>query len=87
MTTSLAAALEARVRGYMDACTSGDAGAIAAHLSADAVHYFPPDMYDGPWRGNRYIAGRWAELVRSGRSAWTVDALAVDGRGYPERPA
>lgn len=43
--------LEARVRGYMDACTAGDAAAIASHLTADAEHYFPPDMYDGPWRG------------------------------------
>ncbi|WP_433799939.1 nuclear transport factor 2 family protein [Actinomycetospora sp. CA-084318] len=72
------AQLESRVREYMDACTSGDADAIASHMSADAVHYFPPDMYDGPWRGGRYIAERWAEAVRAGRSAWTVDALAID---------
>lgn len=47
-------------------------------MTADAVHYFPPDMYDGPWRGGRYIAERWAELVRTGRSAWTVDEIAID---------
>lgn len=70
--------LESRVRAYMDACTSGDADSVASHLSSDAVHYFPPDMYDGPWRGGRYIADRWASLVRMGRSAWTVDAIAVD---------
>ncbi|WP_092202036.1 nuclear transport factor 2 family protein [Blastococcus tunisiensis] len=70
--------LETRVRNYMDACTSGDAAAVAAHMSRDAVHYFPPDMYDGPWRGNEYIAERWAGLVRTGRSAWTVDSIAVD---------
>jgi hypothetical protein len=35
-------------------------------------------MYDGPWRGGRYIAVRWAQLVAERRSAWTVDALAVD---------
>lgn len=73
-----AVTLEAAVRGYMAACTSGDAASIASFLTADAVHFFPPDMYDGPWRGGEYIAGRWAELVRTGRSAWTVDALAVD---------
>ena len=70
--------LEARVRAYMDACTSGDAHAVAEHLTADAVHYFPPDMYDGPWRGGQFIGDRWAEKVRTGRSAWTVDAIAVD---------
>jgi hypothetical protein len=44
----------------------------------DAQHYFPPDMYDGPWKGGRYIADRWAEFVRTGNSSWTVDAIAVD---------
>ncbi|GAA0977318.1 hypothetical protein GCM10009555_038290 [Acrocarpospora macrocephala] len=76
--TISAADLESRVQAYMDACTSGDPDAVAIHLSADAVHYFPPDMYDGPWRGGRYIAERWAELVRTRGSAWTVDAIAVD---------
>jgi methyltransferase len=78
MSNVSAADLEARVRAYMDACTSGDPDAVVAHLSPEAVHYFPPDMYDGPWRGSRFIAERWATLVRTGRSAWTVDALAVD---------
>jgi hypothetical protein len=78
MSTVSATDLERRVRAYMDACTSGDPDAVAAHMSSDAVHYFPPDMYDGPWRGGRYIADRWAELVRVRRSAWTVDAIAVD---------
>jgi hypothetical protein len=62
----------------MDACTAGDAAAISVHLTSDAVHYFPPDMYDGPWRGAHYIGQRWAELVRTGQSAWTVDEIAVD---------
>lgn len=70
--------MERRVRDYMDACTSGDAEAVASHLSPDAVHYFPPDMYDGPWRGGRLIAERWAEAVAQRGSAWTVDAIAVD---------
>ena len=73
-----AAALEATVRGYMDACTAGDADAIAAHLTSDARHYFPPDMYDGPWKGARVIAQRWATAVRERGSSWTVDAIVVD---------
>ena len=73
--------LEATMRGYMDACTSGDAAAVAAHLADDAVHYFPPDMYDGPWHGGEHIARRWADMVATRGSAWTVDAVAID----PER--
>jgi hypothetical protein len=72
------AELEATVRGYMDACTSGDADAVAAHLAGDARHYFPPDMYDGPWVGARVIAQRWATAVRERGSSWTVDAILVD---------
>jgi methyltransferase len=73
-----AAALEATVRGYMDACTAGDADAIAGHLAGNARHYFPPDMYDGPWKGARVIAQRWATAVRERGSSWTVDAIVVD---------
>lgn len=71
-------ALEQNVRGYMDACTAGDADAIAAFLTDDARHYFPPDMYDGPWVGAREIAERWATAVRERASSWTVDEIAVD---------
>jgi len=70
--------LEDRVRDYMAACTSGDAEAIEKFFDPDAVHFFPPDMYDGPWHGASFIAQRWAEAVRTGRSAWTVDSVAVD---------
>jgi hypothetical protein len=78
MSNFSAGELEAQIRGYMDACTSGMADAVARFLADDAVHYFPPDMYDGPWKGGRYIADRWAKLVAEGRSAWTVDAVAID---------
>lgn len=73
-----AQAMETRVRHYMDACTSGDADAIAGHLTADAVHYFPPGMYGGAWRGGEVIAGRWAAAVSAGGSSWTVDRVAID---------
>lgn len=72
------ATLERAVRGYMNACTSGDAEAIAGFLTDDARHYFPPDMYDGPWVGARVIAERWATAVRERASSWTVDEIAVD---------
>lgn len=70
--------MESRVREYMDACTSGSADAVSRHLAPDAVHYFPPGMYGGPWRGAALIASRWAAAVRDGGSAWTVDRIAVD---------
>jgi hypothetical protein len=70
--------LEDRVRRYMDACTSGDAEKIAEYFTEDAVHYFPPGMYEGPWQGADFIAGKWATAVRDGGSAWTVDAVVVD---------
>jgi hypothetical protein len=72
------AQLERTVRDYMDACTSGDAAAIAAFFEPDAVHYFPPGMYDGPFRGADYIAQRWQGAVETIGSQWTVDAIAVD---------
>jgi hypothetical protein len=78
MTALTAGLMAAQVQGYMDACTGGDAAEIARYLTEDAVHFFPPDMYDGPWRGGRLIADRWAVAVAQRRSAWTVDALAVD---------
>lgn len=78
MSKLTAAQMEGRVRDYMDSCTAGDADAVAGHLTTDAVHYFPPDMYDGPWRGGAFIGARWAEAVSQRGSAWTVDAIIVD---------
>lgn len=78
MPQQTATEIEDRVRAYMDACTAGDADAVASHLTVDAVHYFPPDMYDGPWRGGALIGARWAEAVAERGSAWTVDAIVVD---------
>lgn len=70
--------MEARVRAYMDACTSGVAESITAHMTPDAVHYFPPGTYGGPWRGADVIASNWVAAVRLWRSSWTVDRIAVD---------
>ncbi|WP_213453206.1 nuclear transport factor 2 family protein [Rhizomonospora bruguierae] len=79
MTTRLTAVqIEQRIRDYMDACTAGDAADIARYFEPDAVHYFPPGMYEGPFRGAEAIALRWARAVEQNRSAWTVDAVVVD---------
>ena len=78
--------LERAVRGYMDACTAGDAEAIAAFLTDDARHYFPPDMYDGPWVGARASASggrtRCASGARRGPSTRSPST-----RGAGPRPA
>ena len=53
-----AADMEQRIRDYFDACNSGDVERIAAYFEPDAVHYFPPGMYEGPFRGADTIARR-----------------------------
>lgn len=70
--------MEAHIRAYMDACTSGDAEAIAGYFESDGVHYFPTGMYGGPFVGARVIGERFAAAVREGESAWTVDAVVTD---------
>ena len=52
--------MEEVIRGYFDACNSGDAAAVAAYFAPGAVHYFPPDMYEGPFRGGDTIGAKWS---------------------------
>ncbi len=78
MDTLTNAAMEAAVRGYFDACNSGDAGRIAAWFTADAVHYFPEGSPFGALRGARAIGENWAECVRRFGSWWTVDRFLGD---------
>jgi hypothetical protein len=73
-----AAQMERRIRDYFDACNSGDVARIAAHFEPDAVHYFPPGMYEGPFRGAETIARRWNLAVRNLGSSWTVDQVICD---------
>jgi len=73
-----ASALEARVRRYFDDCNSGDVERIAAHFEPHATHYFPPGMYEGPFRGARTIAQKWSAAVRNFGSCWTVDQVICD---------
>jgi hypothetical protein len=73
-----AASMEALMRTYFDACNAADVDAMMACFEPDAVHYFPPGMYDGPFRGSRTIAERWAQAVAELGSVWTVDCIATD---------
>jgi|WetSurMetagenome_2_1015567.scaffolds.fasta_scaffold323582_2 hypothetical protein len=73
-----AQAMETRIRDYFDACNSGEVARIAAHFEPDAVHYFPPGMYQGPFRGSETIAERWRMAVETFGSVWTVDQVICD---------
>lgn len=76
--TARAAAMEARIRTYFDGCNAADVEGMVACFVPDAVHYFPPGMYGGAWRGARVIAERWAASVATRGSAWTIDRLVCD---------
>lgn len=73
-----AEAMEDTIRAYFDACNSGDAGAVAAFFTPDAVHYFPPGMYEGPFVGAETIGRRWSEAVANLGSIWTVDQVICE---------
>ncbi len=73
-----AAAMEARIRAYFAACNSGEIERIASHFEPEGVHYFPPGMYEGPFRGALTIARKWHEAVQTLGSVWTVDQVLCD---------
>lgn len=63
---------------YFDACNAGSVDRVAACFVDDAVHYFPPGMYRGPFEGAETIGERWAEAVETLGSVWTVDNIMTD---------
>jgi len=67
--------MEAHIRAYFEACNSGDPDRIAPYFEPDAVHYFPPGMYNGPFRGAATIAARWQDMVARIGSFWTIDRM------------
>ena len=66
---------------YFDACNTGDSAQIAACLTPDAIHYFPPGMYGGAFRGGRAIGDRWAQAFRDLGSRWALEKVSVDAEG------
>jgi hypothetical protein len=71
-------AMERRIRDYFEDCNSGVVDRIVRHFEPDAVHYFPPGMYQGPFRGAVTIAERWKGAVETLGSHWTVDQVICD---------
>ena len=66
------------MRAYFQGCNQADARKIVSCFTPDAVHYFPPDMYDGPWRGAERIAQGWQAAVATLGSRWAIDRLVID---------
>ena len=73
-----AAGMEAWIRAYFAACNAGDVERIVRCFEPDAVHYFPPGMYEGPFRGAHTIAHKWRDAVQTLGSLWTVDQVICD---------
>ena len=72
--------MERLIRTYFDGCNEADVEKMVSCFTPDAVHYFPPDMYDGPWRGARLIAEKWVGAVEKLGSYWHIDRMVVDER-------
>lgn len=70
--------MSAQIERYFDGCNEANVDKIAACFVPDAVHYFPPGMYGGPFRGARVIAERWCSAVEKLGSIWTVDQILTD---------
>ena len=70
--------MESLIRRYFDACNAADVDGIAACFVPDAVHYFPPGMYDGPFRGATTIGEKWRKAVETIGSYWTIDRMICD---------
>ena len=69
-------ALLDHVRGYYGVINSGDADAIAAYFTDDAVHYY---TRMAPHRGARAIAERAAWAVQNVEAEWSVYNGIDDG--------
>ena len=72
--------MEALMREYYDGCNEADKEKIMRCFTFDAIHYFPPGMYEGPFRGSEKIAERWCTAVEKSGSYWTIDALLIDSQ-------
>ncbi len=72
------ARIDELIRRYFRACNDADIPGMLACFTPDAVHYFPPGMYEGPFRGAQKIAERWHQAVETLGSYWTVDRLLIE---------
>ena len=66
------------IRTYFDGCNEANVEKITSCFVDDAVHYFPPGTYGGPFVGAGSIASSWVRAVETFGSVWTVDQVIVD---------
>jgi hypothetical protein len=70
--------MEQLIRIYFDGCNEADVAKMTSCFVDDAIHYFPPGMYRGPFIGATTIAERWVNAVRTLGSVWTIDQVLTD---------
>lgn len=70
--------MSALITTYFDGCNEADFDKMTACFVPEAVHYFPPGMYEGPFRGAETIARKWVEFVSELGSAWSIDRMICD---------
>jgi hypothetical protein len=70
--------MEQLIRTYFDGCNEADVEKMTSCFVPEAVHYFPPGMYGGPFVGAATIADRWVSAVENFGSVWTIDGIVVD---------
>ena len=70
--------IEQIIKTYFEGCNEANFDKMVACFIPSAIHYFPPDMYDGPWRGADTIANHWIATVKKLGSYWTIDNLVID---------
>lgn len=70
--------MKALIATYFDGCNEANEPKMRSCFTPDAVHYFPPGMYRGPWQGADTIARNWAMFVATRGSAWTIDRMIAD---------
>ncbi len=77
-TEGASARMERLIRTYFAGCNEANFEKMTSCMTPDAVHYFPPDMYDGPWHGGDTIARGWQAAVEALGSYWVIDRLVTD---------
>ena len=70
--------IEQIIKTYFEGCNEANFDKMVACFIPSAIHYFPPDMYDGPWQGADTIANHWIAAVEKLGSYWTIDNIVVD---------
>jgi methyltransferase len=70
--------MEQLIRKYFVACNAADRIGIESCFVREAIHYFPPGMYGGPFKGAAAIAERWCRAVADLGSRWAIDNILCD---------